>query len=168
MKKDLENINTSGEIIIYKGADGSPSIDVRVEGETVWLSQAQIADLFGVQRPAITKHIGNIFKEGELDEKVVSSILEHTTVHGAIKGKTQTKSVKLYNLEMILALGYRVNSVTATRFRQWATERLREYLVAGFTMNDEFLKNNGKLIRNIFKEGKLDEKVVCRNFLRTT
>jgi len=108
--------------------------------ENIWLTQDKIALLFGVQRPAITKHLKNIFESGELDEKMVSSILEHTTQHGALEGKTQTQSVKFYNLDAILSIGYRVNSSQATQFRIWATERLKEYIIKGFTMDDERLK----------------------------
>lgn len=126
-----------GEIIIYEGDGGLPRIEVRMRGETVWLNQAQIADLFGVQRPAITKHIGNIFQEGELDEKSVSSILEHTATDG------KTYKTQFYNLDMIIAVGYRVNSAAATRFRQWATARLKEYIVKGFAMDDQRLKELG-------------------------
>ncbi|MCG8376530.1 MAG: cell filamentation protein Fic, partial [Chlorobiales bacterium] len=103
---------TSGEIIIYEAGSGQPRIEVRVENETVWLTQDKIAELFGVKRPAITKHLKNIFESGELVEKEVSSILEHTTRHGAMKGKTQTARSKLYNLDAIISIGYRVNSAT--------------------------------------------------------
>jgi len=94
MNKIEENNKLNNEIIIYKSNDGKPQISVRVKNETLWLSQIKIAELFDVQRPAITKHLKNIFESGELDEKVVSSILEHTTQHGAITGKTQTKPAK--------------------------------------------------------------------------
>lgn len=99
-----------------------------------------MAQLFGVQRPAITKHLGNIFREGELDEKVVCSILELTTEHGAIEGKTQSTPTKFYSLDAIIAVGYRVSSLKATRFRQWATKILHEYIKKGFVMDDERLK----------------------------
>ena len=136
-----------GKVIIYNSKDGEAKLEVRLENETVWLSQDKIALLFGVQRPAITKHLKNIFESGELQENSVSSILEHTTKHGAIKGKTQIQSVKFYNLDAIIAVGYRVNSQTATQFRIWATERLKEYIVKGFTMDDERLKQGGKWAR---------------------
>lgn len=113
MKKDTQK----NEIIIYEGNDGQPSIEVHMGDETIWLSQAKIAELFGVQRPAITKHLKNIFESGELDESLVSSILEHTTKHGALKGKTQIQETKYYNLDAIISVGYRVNSAIATRFR---------------------------------------------------
>ncbi|HON06306.1 MAG TPA: virulence protein RhuM/Fic/DOC family protein [Candidatus Ratteibacteria bacterium] len=127
-----------GEIIIYKSKDG-PQLEVRLQEDTIWLTQKQIAALFGTQRPAITKHLNNIFKNGELEEKVVSSILEHTTQHGAIKGKTQTKDVKFYNLDAIISVGYRVNSKRATQFRIWATKTLKEHLIKGYTVNEKRL-----------------------------
>ena len=137
MKNNMTNKNNSGEIIIYEGADGTPSIEVRVEGETVWLTQAQLAELFKTSRPNITMHIKNIFDEGELSEVSVCKDFLHTATDGK---KYNTKS---YNLDLIISLGYRIKSDIATKFRQWATERLHEYLVKGFTMNDEFLKENG-------------------------
>ncbi|MFA5855419.1 MAG: RhuM family protein [Candidatus Gracilibacteria bacterium] len=155
---------TENQIIIYEGDDGQSRLEVRVEGETVWLTQVDIAKLFGVQRPAITKHLQNIFESGELDEISVSSILEHTANDG------KTYKTKFYNLDAIISIGYRVNSVTATRFRQWATNRLREYLVQGFTMNDEFLKNNGggvyfkKLLARI-RDIRSSEKMLYRQVL---
>ena len=100
-----------------------------------------MAELFGVQRPAITKHLKNIFVSGELDEQLVCSTLEHTTEHGAIAGKTQTRAVKYYNLDAIISVGYRVNSTQATQFRIWATQLIKEYIIKGFAMDDERLKN---------------------------
>lgn len=123
------------EIILYQTDELTERIEVRLEDETVWLTQQQIADLFGIQRPAITKHLGNIFKSGELQESVVSSILEHTTQHGAIIGKTQHVKVKYYNIDAVLSVGYRVNSVRATHFRIWATNVLRDYLLKGYALN---------------------------------
>jgi len=114
-------------------------LKIKLEKETIWLTQAQIALLFGTQRPAITKHLKNIFESGELNEKVVSSILEHTTEHGAIKGKTQTQDVKFYNLDAIISVGYRVNSQRATQFRIWATKTLKQYLVKGYAINEKRL-----------------------------
>ena len=127
-----------GEIVIYE--DGRVELEVAVEDESLWLTQKQVADLFGVNRPAITKHLSNIFKSGELDEKVVCSILEHTTQHGAIKGKMQKKKIKLYNLDAIISVGYRVNSLQATQFRQWATKILKKYLLKGYAIDQERLK----------------------------
>jgi hypothetical protein len=124
------------EIVIYQTADKTVQVEIQFEQETFWLTQQQIADLFGTQRPAITKHLGNIFKSGELDEKVVSSILEHTTQHGAIKGKTQDVKVKYYNLDVVLSIGYRVNSIRATQFRIWANKILNDYLLKGYAINN--------------------------------
>lgn len=131
------------EIIIYQSEDGQTKIQTRLENETVWLTQAQMAELFGKGRSTITEHIGNIFKEGELKEDLVSRNFRHTTQHGAIEGKTQEKEVKYYNLDIIISVGYRVKSIQGTKFRLWATARLREYIVKGFTMNDELLKEAG-------------------------
>ncbi|MCD6212611.1 MAG: virulence protein RhuM/Fic/DOC family protein [Sulfurovum sp.] len=126
------------DIIIYD--DGAVELSATVENETVWLSQKQMAELFDVQRPAVTKHLSNIFKSGELDEKVVCSILEHTTQHGAMTGKKQTKKTKLYNLDAIISIGYRVNSKRATQFRQWATSVLKEYIIKGYALNKDKLQ----------------------------
>jgi len=136
-------MDKNSEIIIYQTEDGQTKIQARLEDETVWLTQAQMAELFGKGRSTITEHIGNIFKEGELDENLVCRNFRHTTQHGAIEGKTQDKDVKYYNLDVIISVGYRVKSVQGTKFRQWATTRLREYIVKGFTMNDELLKEAG-------------------------
>ena len=130
------------EIILYTTTDGSVKIDTIFQDETIWLTQKKLAKLFNVQRPTITKHLKNIFESGELAEQVVSAILEHTTQHGAMDGKTQTQSVKYYNLDAIIAVGYRVNSkrATHTQFRIWATNILKEYIIKGFAMDDERLK----------------------------
>ena len=131
---------TESQIVLYTTPDGEIKVDTVLRDETIWLTQEKMADLFAVQRPAITKHLRNIFESGELDEPVVSSILEHTTIHGAIPGKTQIKAVKYYNLDAIIAVGYRVNSKRATQFRIWATSILKEYIIKGFAMDDERLK----------------------------
>lgn len=126
------------EIILYRSDDLTEHIEVRIdeEKETIWLTQKQIADLFGTQRPAITKHLINIFKSGELNESVVSSILEHTTIHGAISEKTQKTKIKFYNIDAVLAVGYRVNSLRASQFRIWATNILKDYLLKGYVLNN--------------------------------
>ena len=131
-----------GEMIIYQSDDGV-KLDVRLENKTVWLNQDQIASLFNKSKSTIVEHISNIFKEGELDEKVVVRKFRITTLHGAMAGKNQSKEVKFYNLDVIISVGYRVKSIQGTRFRQWATERLNESIVKGFTMDDERLKNLG-------------------------
>jgi len=125
------------EIVLYQADELPTHIEVKVDdqNETIWLTQEQIAELYGTQRPAISKHLTNIFKLGELEEKVVSSILEHTTQHGAIKGKTQTIKTKFYNFDAILSVGYRVNSVRATQFRIWTNRVLKDYLLKGYAIN---------------------------------
>jgi len=128
--------NNKGEIVLYQPND-TVAVEVRLEDETVWLTQVQIAELFGTKRPAITKHLKNIFECGELDEKVVSSILELTTQHGAIANKTQTIQTKIYNLDAILSVGYRVNSINATLFRRWANQILKNYILKGYTVRPE-------------------------------
>lgn len=127
------------EIVIYQTPDNQTQVEVQFEGETFWLSQEQISELFLRDRTVITKHLRNIFIEGELEEKAVCAIFAHTTKHGAIKGKTQEKQVKYYNLDAILSVGYRVNSKRGTQFRQWATQRLKDYLVQGYAINEKRL-----------------------------
>jgi len=152
-KQSIVLNNTFTEFLLYTTPNGKVNVEIFLRDETIWLTQDKIALLFGVQRPAITKHLKNIFESGELAEDKVSSILEHTTQHGAIRGKTQIQSVKLYNLDAIISVGYRVNSAQATQFRIWATERLKEYIIKGFTMDDERLKNpNGIFGRDYFEE----------------
>ncbi len=146
-KKKVEKFN-KGEIIIYQASKNEVGLKVHLEKETVWLDARQMAQIFGVQRPAITKHLKNIFESGELQEDSVSSILEHTTKHGAIKGKTQTQSVKFYNLDAIISVGYRVNSAQATQFRIWATKVLKNYLIQGYAINQSRLLE----ARNKFNE----------------
>ena len=133
------------EIVIYQTNETETQIEIQFKQDTFWLTQQQIADLFGTQRPAITKHIGNIFSSGELDEKVVSSILEHTTKHGAIKGKTQDVKVKHYNLDVVLSVGYRVNSIRATQFRIWANRVLKDYLLKGYAINNRMNRLEDKV-----------------------
>ena len=123
------------------------SLDTKLENETIWLTQKQMAELFGVKTPAISKHLKNIFNEGELKEEVVISILETTTEHGAIKGKTQKSTTQFYNLDAIISVGYRVNSSRATQFRIWATDVLKKYLTQGYALNNKMLKaQNAKII----------------------
>jgi hypothetical protein len=140
----MTEASINSEIVLYKTSDGKIRIDTILHDRTIWLTQAKMAELFDVKRPAITKHLKNIFESKELDEKEVSSILEHTTQHGAIEGKTQTKQVKFYNLDAIIAVGYRINSKRATQFRIWATNILKEYIIKGFAMDDERLKKSEK------------------------
>lgn len=129
------------EFLLYKNPNGDIKIDVYLHNETIWLPQKKIAQLFNVGVPAISKHLKNIFETNELDEKVVVSILEIATQHGAIDGKSQVNQTKYYNLDAIIAVGYRVNSMRATQFRIWATQILKEYIIKGYTMDVERLKN---------------------------
>lgn len=139
-----------GEILIYQNQDGNIKIDVRLEDETVWLTQTDMAQLFGKDKRTISEHIGNIFKEGELDENVVVRNFRITTPHGAIEGKTQESKVNLYNLDVIISIGYRVKSPQGTQFRIWATQRLKEYIIKGFTLNNERFKSGSSM--NYFNE----------------
>jgi prophage maintenance system killer protein/predicted transcriptional regulator len=145
-----------GEIIIYQTPDGETSLDVKLEHESVWLTQKQIAGLFGIKRPAITKHLKNIFASGELDENSVSSILEHTAPDG------KNYATQFYNLDAILSVGYRVNSKNATQFRIWANRVLKEYLLKGYAVNQnakaeqlEELKSAVKLLANVLEQKEL-------------
>lgn len=133
-------LSQSFNFLIYKSAEGDISVNALIKDESIWLSQKAMAELFGVTTPAISKHLKNIFEEGELVEKVVVSILEIPTLHGAIEGKKQINKVKFYNLDAIISVGYRVNSRRATAFRIWATKILREYITKGFVLDDERLK----------------------------
>lgn len=140
----------TSNLLIYQNPDGSIKIDVRLEDETVWLTKEQMGVLFGKARTTITEHIQNVFKEGELDEKVVCRKFRLTTQHGAIAGKTQEVEVNGYNLDVIISVGYRVKSLQGTQFRIWATQRLKEYIVKGFALNDERFKSGNSM--NYFNE----------------
>ena len=118
----LSTQDQTTEFLLYTAPNGDIKVEVLLNNETIWLTQERMAELFGVQRPAITRHLKSIFESGELDEQLVCSILEHTTEHGAIAGKTQTQKVKYYNLDAVISVGYRVNSTQATQFRIWATQ----------------------------------------------
>jgi len=133
------------EIILYQVDKEAIHLQVKIEEETVWLSQEQMAKLFGRNRVAITQHIGNIFKEGELDKKVVCKDFLLTTQHGAIEGKTQTRKIKIYNLDVIILVGYRVKSQQGTHFRIWATKILKEHLLKGYTVNKRIDRVENKL-----------------------
>ena len=127
------------EIILYQ-PDSTVKLEVRLENETVWLTQQQIADLFGTKRPAITKHLANIYNSGELDENSTCSILEHMGNNG-----TQRYTTKYYNLDAILSVGYRVNSKNATLFRQWANKVLKEYLLRGYSINQRLMHMENRI-----------------------
>ncbi|MCD6272925.1 MAG: virulence RhuM family protein [Deltaproteobacteria bacterium] len=133
----------NNQLIIYQTEDGKVKIETHFEDETVWLNIEQISELFQRDRSVISKHIKNIFTEGELSKKVVCANFAHTSQHGAIEGKLQTKNVKHYNLDVIISVGYRVKSHRGVHFRKWATALIKEYLIKGFAMNDELLKEAG-------------------------
>ena len=140
MKQDQ---NPYGNIILYQTEDGQSKIEVRLEKDTVWLTAEQMAELFQRNKSTISRHINNIFTDGELQREVVVAKFATTTPHGAIEGKSQVHLVDFYNLDMIISVGYRVKSYRGVQFRIWATQVLREYLTKGFALNDELLKNAG-------------------------
>ena len=141
------------DFLIYKNGEENVSVNAVVHDESIWLTQKAMAELFGVGIPAINKHLKNIFSDGELNEKEVVSKMEITTLHGAIEGKTQAHETKFYNLDAIISVGYRVNSRRATAFRIWATSVLKEYMVKGFALDDERLKQGKNLFsKDYFRE----------------
>lgn len=148
--KDNNIAPIQDEIVLYQSEDGNVNVDVLFQDETVWLTQEQMAQLFGKGRTTITEHIGNIFKEGELNEDVVCRKFRHTTQHGAIEGLIQTQEVKYYNLDVIISVGYRVKSRQGTMFRIWATQRLRDYIIRGYALNEERFKKGSSM--NYFRE----------------
>lgn len=127
----------NNSIEIYHSQDGSVQLNVKLENETVWLTQSQMAELFGKDRTTINRHISNIFKEGKLDESLVCAKNAHTKNYGRRSGFTQVKEITLYNLDVIISVGYRVKSVQGTRFRQWATSVLKQYLIKGYVVNQQ-------------------------------
>ena len=137
MTNDITPI-PEAEVVLYQ-PDDNIRLDVRIEDETVWLSQMQMSDLFATTKQNISLHIANIFREGELQQNVVVKDFFTTTPHGAIKGKTQRKKLKLYNLDVIISVGYRVKSQRGTQFRIWATGVLKQYLLQGYTINRQLV-----------------------------
>ena len=133
-------MNKEFQFLIYSTPEENVRIDVVVKDENIWVTQKAMAELFGVKVPAISKHLKNIFEEGELQQEVVVSKMEITTQHGALADKTQHHEANFYNLDAIISVGYRVNSLKATKFRIWATQILKEYMQKGFAMDDERLK----------------------------
>ena len=140
----------NSQLLIYQNTDGTIKIDVRLEDETVWLTQEQMTNLFCKSKSTISEHIRNVFAEGELNEKVVVRKFRITTQHGAIAGKTQEVEVNVYNLDVIISVGYRVKSPQGTQFRIWATQKLKEYIVKGFALNSERFKTGSSM--NYFDE----------------
>ncbi len=153
-----------GEIIIYQSDDGLTNIEVKIQDETVWLTQQQLVELYQSSKSNVSEHIKHIFEEGELDEESVVRKFRTTASDG------KNYNMTYYNLDMIISLGYRIKSVIATNFRRWATERLREYLIKGFTMDDERLKGNGggnywKELLDRIRDIRSSEKVLYRQVL---
>ena len=141
------------QFLLYSLPDEEGKVQVVIKDETLWCTQKAMAQLFGVGVPAISKHLKNIFEEGELIKNVVVSKMEITTQHGAMEGKTQSKEVEFYSLDAIIAVGYRVSSLKATRFRQWATKILHEYIKKGFVMDDDRLKQGTAVFgKDYFRE----------------
>ena len=146
-------MNSEIQFLLYNLPDEDGKVQVVIKDETIWCTQKAMAQLFGVGVPAISKHLKKIFEEGELQKEVVVSKMEITTRHGAIEGKTQTSSVDFYHLDAIIAVGYRVNSAKATKFRQWATKILSEYIRKGFVLDDERLKQGTAVFgKDYFRE----------------
>lgn len=150
-----KNLTVQDEVtdfLLYTAPGGGVKVEVILHNETIWLTQQRMADLFGVDRTSISRHLKNIFESNELDEFMVCAEIAHTTQHGAIPGKTQTQAVKYYNLDAVISVGYRVNSSQATQFRIWATQMLKEYIIKGFALDDERLKNGRYFGKDYFKE----------------
>ena len=166
-EKNLVPEDNQGDIVIYQTEDGGTKIDVRFEGETVWITQQQMAELFGSSRTNIVEHIQHIYEEGELDEASTCRKFRQVRDEG---GRQVSREISHYNLDMIISLGYRVKSRIATHFRRWATERLKEYMLKGFTMDDERLKELGggnywkELLARI-RDIRSSEKVMYRQVL---
>lgn len=164
----MENLEKNqGEIIIYQSDDGNTKIDVKMQDETVWLTQQQMAELFQTSRTNVVEHIKNIYADGELEEKATCQNFRQVRIEG---NREVTRELPYYNLDMIISLGYRVKSVIATNFRKWATERIREYIIKGFTMNDDKLKELGggnywKELLDRIRDIRSSEKVMYRQVL---
>ncbi len=142
----MDNNKSKGEIVIYTSDDGKVSLDTKLENDTIWLTQKDMAELFGVKTPAINKHLMNIYKEGELNQDATVSILEIVQKEGSRSVKRQKT---FYNLDAIISVGYRVNSSRATQFRIWATNVLKEYLIKGYTINEKALKDKQEKIQTL-------------------
>ncbi len=142
----MDNNKSKGEIVIYTSDDGKVSLDTKLENDTIWLTQKDMAELFGVKTPAINKHLMNIYKEGELNQDATVSILEIVQKEGSRSVKRQKT---FYNLDAIISVGYRVNSSRATQFRIWATNVLKEYLIKGYAINEKILKDKQEKIQKL-------------------
>lgn len=160
-------MHSDNNIIIYQGEDGETRIEVKFTGETVWLSQQQMADLYQTTRPNIVQHIRNIYADGELEELATCKNFLQVRQEG---NRKVSREIPFYNLDMIISLGYRIRSVIATHFRRWATERLKEYIIKGFAMDDERLKGNGggaywRELLDRIRDIRSSEKVMYRQVL---
>lgn len=160
-------MDDNNQIIIYQSEDGETRIEVKFTGETVWLSQQQMAELYQTTRPNIVQHIRNIYADGELDEQATCKNFLQVRQEGS---RQVRREIPFYNLDMIISLGYRIRSVIATHFRRWATERLKEYIIKGFTMDDERLKGNGggaywRELLDRIRDIRSSEKVMYRQVL---
>ena len=163
MSSTFLNDENKGDIVIYQSESGETKIDVRFQDETVWLTQAQLCELYQSSKANVSEHIKNIFEEGELEQNAVVRKIRTTAADG------KTYAVNHYNLDMIISLGYRIKSSIATQFRRWATERLKEYMIKGFAMDDERLRNLGgsywKELLDRIRDIRSSEKVMYRQVL---
>ena len=160
-------MDDNNHIIIYQSEDGDTRVEVKFTGETVWLSQQQMADLYQTTRPNVVQHIRNIYADGELEEQATCKNFLQVRQEGS---RQVSREIPFYNLDMIISLGYRIRSVIATHFRRWATERLKEYIIKGFTMDDERLKGNGggaywRELLDRIRDIRSSEKVMYRQVL---
>ena len=149
----MDDMNKQMHYVLYHSDESDVSVNAVIQNDSIWVTQKAMADLFAVNISSVSRHLKNIFEEGELDEKVVIAKIATTTQHGAMEGKTQTKDVNFYNLDAIISVGYRVNSRQATKFRIWATGVLKEYMIKGFAMDDERLKQGEAVFgKDYFRE----------------
>ena len=151
MSKQLQIRNSTAEFLIFQAEDKAQGVQVFYKDETIWATQEAIATLFNKGRSTITEHLRNIFESGELQPDVVCRKFRHTTQHGAIEGKTQTKEVTFYNLDAIISVGYRVNSIRATQFRQWCTAVLRQFAIRGYVIDKKRMENGAFISEDYFE-----------------
>ncbi len=149
----VTNFEKQMEMVLYHSIEGDVTVDAYIANESIWITQKAMSNIFDVSISAISKHLKNIFADGELDKEVVISKMENTTKHGAIKGKTQHNNTNYYNLDVVISVGYRINSKKATQFRIWATSVLKEYMIKGYVLDDERLKQGENAFgKDYFKE----------------
>jgi hypothetical protein len=160
-KKIVSKENSFTEILLYNTPNGKVKVEIYLQNETVWLSQQKMADLFGVDRSVVTKHLANIYSENELNKEATCAKIAQVQTEG---DRTVNRRIEFYNLDAIISVGYRVNSIQATAFRIWATERLKEYIIKGFTMDDERLKNPN----NIFGKDYFEEQLARIRDIRSS